>query len=151
MAIIEKLTAIATAIRNKTGKTATLTLDEMATEIAALAAVDKNKILIDYGEYIPTSTTYGYLYLEHGLGVVPTFSVAVADAAPSDDSFRISVWYKVGSYAHGEQDCSTTTLTWNYAGSVTDETKFMLKQASENYGQLKAGYKYTWVVVKVVA
>ena len=34
MALIDKLTAIANAIRGKTGKTAELTLDEMATEIA---------------------------------------------------------------------------------------------------------------------
>lgn len=36
MALIEKLTAIANAIRSKTGKSATLTLDEMPTEIASI-------------------------------------------------------------------------------------------------------------------
>lgn len=36
MALIDKLTAIANAIRGKTGKTAELTLDEMATEITAI-------------------------------------------------------------------------------------------------------------------
>lgn len=36
MALIDKLTAIANAIRGKTGKTAELTLDEMATEIAGI-------------------------------------------------------------------------------------------------------------------
>lgn len=38
MALIDKLTAIADAIRAKTGKTATMTLDEMPTEIAAIEA-----------------------------------------------------------------------------------------------------------------
>lgn len=38
MALIDKLTAIADAIRVKTGKTATMTLDEMPTEIAAIEA-----------------------------------------------------------------------------------------------------------------
>lgn len=36
MALIDKLTAIANAIRGKTGKTAELTLDEMVTEITAI-------------------------------------------------------------------------------------------------------------------
>lgn len=36
MALIDKLTAIADAIRAKTGKTATMTLDEMPTEIAGI-------------------------------------------------------------------------------------------------------------------
>ena len=36
MALIDKLTAIANAIRSKTGKSATLTLDEMPTEIASI-------------------------------------------------------------------------------------------------------------------
>lgn len=38
MALIDKLSAIGTAIRNKTGKTALMTLDEMPTEIASITS-----------------------------------------------------------------------------------------------------------------
>ena len=37
MALTDKLSAIGTAIRNKTGKTALMTLDEMPTEIAGIS------------------------------------------------------------------------------------------------------------------
>ena len=37
MALIEKLTAIADAIRTKTGKTDPMTLDQMAEEIAGMS------------------------------------------------------------------------------------------------------------------
>ena len=51
MALIDKLTAIANAIRSKSGKTATLTLDEMPTEIAALSAEEQLKAS-EYPYYI---------------------------------------------------------------------------------------------------
>ena len=37
MALTDKLTAIANAIRSKTGKTETMTLDQMPTEIEAIS------------------------------------------------------------------------------------------------------------------
>ena len=53
MALIDKLTAIANAIRSKSGKTAALTLDEMPTEIAALSAEEQLKAS-EYPSYIHT-------------------------------------------------------------------------------------------------
>lgn len=46
MALIDKLTAIADAIRGKTGKTEEMTLDQMATEIAVIEVGGENDVLL---------------------------------------------------------------------------------------------------------
>lgn len=48
MAITDKLTAIADAIRGKTGKTDALTLDQMATEIAGIQAGGGDELFVSY-------------------------------------------------------------------------------------------------------
>ena len=51
MALTDKLTAVADAIRGKTGKTEPLTLDQMAAEIAGIVAGDGG-LAYDMGEFV---------------------------------------------------------------------------------------------------
>lgn len=60
MALIEKLTAIADAIRGKTGKEDALTLDQMATEIEGMETGDEVFISSPTGQYYG-----GIIYTKH--------------------------------------------------------------------------------------
>ena len=51
MALTNKLSAIGDAIRNKTGKSALLTLDQMPREIESIETGEKEKVLTKLGEY----------------------------------------------------------------------------------------------------
>lgn len=75
MALTDKLTAIADAIRGKTGKTDGLTLDQMATEIAGIEAGggggDINAVkFIDVDITVDASTTTKKQYIVDGLGFI---------------------------------------------------------------------------------
>jgi hypothetical protein len=62
MALTDKLTAIADAIRGKTGKTDGLTLDQMAAEIAGIEAGGGGENLLDYAgnlQYAFQKTNFG--------------------------------------------------------------------------------------------
>lgn len=56
MALTDKLTSIANAIREKTGKTEEMTLDQMATEIAGIETGGGGSM--ESGEFVGTASTY---------------------------------------------------------------------------------------------
>lgn len=72
MALIDKLTAIADAIRAKTGKTTTMTLDEMPTEIAgieidsvyasAIGILYKPNMVLNAEELTPSPSLTNYMF-----------------------------------------------------------------------------------------
>lgn len=71
MALTDKLTAIATAIRAKTGKTAAMTLDEMPTEISGIQAGGGGAALnIAYGDTAPEDTSKLWVKCAEPSGVV---------------------------------------------------------------------------------
>ena len=82
MALIEKLTAVADAIRGKTGGTEKLTLDGMATAIAGMEAGGGGGLAYDMGEFVldtdanQVKTTNG---IPHNLGDVPDFVLIWTD------------------------------------------------------------------------
>lgn len=84
MALTEKLTAIADAIRGKTGKTEEMTLDQMATEIAGITGGGGDGLAYDMGEFVLDSDMKAMNHksgsgIHHSLGEVPDFIVIWTD------------------------------------------------------------------------
>lgn len=77
MALIDKLTAIADAIRTKTGKEDKLTLEQMATEIEGISGGLK----CDMGTFtVDSDTNYTNPFpIPHNLGAVPKFILVWTD------------------------------------------------------------------------
>ena len=84
MALTNKLTAIADAIRGKTGKSEEMTLDQMAIEIAGISGGGGGGLAYDMGEFVLDSDTH-YLYtskgdgIPHELGETPDFILVWTD------------------------------------------------------------------------
>ena len=104
MALTDKLTAIANAIRNKTGKSDALTLDQMATEIESISAGGSTE------EWIGDGNTHIWITLGEGrtspiLGVCPNGTVTVdwGDGTTPDTltgtSTSTVVWTPTHEYA----------------------------------------------------
>lgn len=74
MALTDKLTAIAEAIRGKTGGTEALTLDQMAAEIAGIET-GGGGLAYDMGEFVLDADTVSGkgISVPHSLGVTPEF------------------------------------------------------------------------------
>lgn len=68
-----KMTAIADAIREKTGESGTLTLDAMASAIEALEVGGGMKVT--YGTFTASETLSSKYSVEHGLGTTPDFGL----------------------------------------------------------------------------
>lgn len=83
MSIHSKMTAIADAIRGKTGGTALLTLDGMAAAIASIASGgSSNGLAYDMGEFVLDADTNANLdiIVPHNLGEKPGFIIVWTDA-----------------------------------------------------------------------
>ena len=81
MALIDKLTAIADAIRGKTGGTALLTLDDMAAAIAGIPSGGGSGLDYDMGEVVLENDTAGIptISVNHQLGMTPGFILVWTD------------------------------------------------------------------------
>lgn len=83
MALIDKLTAIADAIRGKTGGTALLTLDDMAAAIAGISSGGGggSGLAYDMGEFVLEADTIAgeNTYISHNLGEKPGFILVWTD------------------------------------------------------------------------
>lgn len=84
MALTNKLTAIADAIRGKTGKSEEMTLDQMAIEIAGISSGGGGGIAYDMGEFVLDADVHN-LYtnrgdgIPHELGETPDFILVWTD------------------------------------------------------------------------
>lgn len=82
MSVNEKMTAIADAIRAKTGGTTSLTLDGMAQAIAGIRAEGGGGLAYDMGEFVldsDTQTAEKNAGIPHGLGSTPDFILVWTD------------------------------------------------------------------------
>lgn len=83
MALIDKLTAIADAIRGKTGGTALLTLDDMAAAIAGIPSGGGggSGLAYDMGEFVleSDSNVTSPTYISHNFGEKPGFVLVWTD------------------------------------------------------------------------
>ena len=95
MGLIEKLTAVADAIRSKTGGTEELTLDQMPTEISGIITGGGAQVLT-YTAASSMAANYLVIEIEHGLGKIPTAILAInhdfLDAWGTDTSHHTWIW-----------------------------------------------------------
>lgn len=157
--LIEKLTAIADAVREKTETTDALTLDAMAEAIAALETGGGYTT----GTFtLSEDTAVADLTFEHGLGKVPKglcigLNTENNAASVSIGTFRVisTIAYTVESSArirlvHIVQGANDTVML--YAGIIDEadgkidaNTVFALHESS-GYCSYLAGKPYRWIV-----
>ena len=81
MALTDKLTNIADAIREKTGSTRTMNLEEMAAAIAGITGGGGAGLTYDMGEFVLDADTKGLRppSIPHNLGEIPEFILVWTD------------------------------------------------------------------------
>ena len=129
MALTNKLTAIADAIRGKTGKTAQMTLDQMATEIAGIETGGGGSAIYS-GEFtpaenlttisidIPGNYTYFVIY---ATAKVTGYSVKATGFLFTDNASPL--WYAIASNNTGAS-LGTVIYEFQYA----DETNKIIER-----------------------
>lgn len=116
MALTDKLTAIADAIRAKTGDTAKMTLDGMVGAIASIEAgggppENMNVFLLTLTEPHPTSAEGWELVIPHGLNTVPAFAVAMR-TTPVESAVDFRGWFG---------DAGVNAMQTNFVGGNTEK------------------------------
>lgn len=162
MSVDSKMTAIANAIRAKTGGTAALTLDGMATAIAGISTgssssgVDLPSFIteINFGTFSYSSNT-GSISVEHGLAAKPKGFAVWRGAVSSNPGTA----YINAAYGHSYKFFNTSTggafygTTWVLCGSTStnlgsynaDATSFDLYATNFTYLNAQAGVTYYWI------
>ena len=114
MSVNSKLTAIADAIREKTGESGTLTLDGMAAAVAGIEAGGGN-YKVTHGSFTPSESTTigntGEYAITHGLGEKPSLFVLRAEGGNQKYSLRLYVIVDNANanYPYGHVVTATTT------------------------------------------
>lgn len=164
MSVNTKMTAIADAIRAKTGGTAALSLDAMAEAIAGLevGGLPDGLEVLTCGSWTPTYDMV-YYTLTHNLGVVPDFLYVVA-ANPSGLTYDSNTKYMLAYYTAGRLggDVNKITVYRAYSGSdiyafdtargpdassnVTATTYNL--QTNYDNRRFKSGMVYKWICGK---
>lgn len=161
MSVNSKMTAIADAIRAKTGGTAKLSLDGMASAIAGISTGSSGGIElpsfiseINFGTFSYSSNT-GSISVKHGLSAKPAGFAVWRGAVPSNPG----VAYINAAYGHSYKYFNSSTggafygTTWVLCGSTStnlgsynaDATSFDLYSSSHTYLQAQAGVTYYWI------
>lgn len=165
MALIDKLTAIADAIRDKTGGTEALTLEQMPTEIAGIevggGGLPAGVSALAIGTYTPTSDVSSAVGIEHGLGVTPNFFFMSVEGQEmlnaSDFKYYITTEFGLAQkfmmsanqleafriYRYSNGTSFTQSAAVGIMGQFANTTHFYA-YASSTYN-LKAGVAYRWV------
>ena len=164
MALTDKLTAIADAIREKTGGTGPLTLAEMPLAIANIkngsdgGGLPSGVTALASGTLTPATDVTATLNQPHGLGVAPNFFFLYAEGQPlnpADFNYYITHQFgmaqaytgtgangafRIARYSNGTL---FNTIQSAIAAAAFNETSFPI-HASSTYS-LKAGVTYHWV------
>lgn len=158
MALTDKLTAIANAIRSKTGKSATLTLEQMVTEITGVetgGGLPTGINEIAYGESTLTSDqTSGIWGVSHGMMSSPNFAFVMIKTDTVVDGMitHIAVTRRgekvTGGirYYNSSGTASATTLsaTNGSAWESISMRQFVLSW-NPSTCTLKGGHTYIWI------
>lgn len=176
MALIDKLTAIADAIRGKTGGTDPLTLDQMSVAIAGIETGGGSSGASGiYMAKITPASDADELTVTHNLGttdillavcfaetlgnVTPTFNGAVAKFwAKSDIPRRVaSSWNEPNYDAHFSYNYANgimiggTPNSGAYFCTVKDENNFNFARAGSSAAKYMAGVTYTVIIMAASA
>lgn len=182
MSVNEKMTAIADAIRAKTGGTELLGLDAMAEAIAAITggSIGENKYEVISGSFVPATDVKEEYRINTGLldpdgtYVNDCFYMVFADSDVSSTMYGYELilgllFYNVGNtkYSTGRYterrltyrasnstDSPTTSTSADYFYTVRNnlngaggEIQIAI-ECTQWRAVLKAGRRYTWVVIK---
>lgn len=164
----ETLTAIANAIREKTGGTNPIDPSQMATEISGMSGggLPFGIEALAAGTYTITTESTSGIDIEHGLGVTPNFFLwtldgedmvvaapykivsslnicrTVSENATASNSYAVSVVYKYynssSNYSIGYTDVRSSNAK-TYMNATT------CRMRASNSSKLLAGYTYRWV------
>lgn len=157
MSVNEKMTAIADAIRAKTGGTELLGLDAMAQAIAALetgGGLPEGISALAYGSFMyALDKEFNSAYVTHNLGVTPNFYMILTNDAKSLASNYI-VW-ALGMYGKStnSRNISYTYRTSsgyysnNFNGSISapGSNGWALGYADSTH-KYKANKEYMWII-----
>lgn len=165
MALTNKLTAIANAIRSKTGKSGKMTLEQMVTEINSISGggLPSGFTAIAKGSHtISTAVTGSSTFtISHNLGYVPDMFLFyaksnIAVAYSMLYAFRCSMFgWRSSSYQNlcGYHGNSTTTVSATNATTsygvktlTTSQATITPYSTSTSYGW-RAG-EYEWIAIK---
>lgn len=122
MSVNSKMTAIADAIRAKTGGTDPLGLDAMAQAIAAISGgVELPDFIseINFGTFKPASTTTSYVNIEHGLSGAPSMYVIYLPAVYETNRYRSRYVFGYGYYVYDDANRRVATLLKEYGGTYS--------------------------------
>lgn len=157
----EKMTAIANAVRGKTGGTEPLTLDGMAAAIAGIqtgggsGVVESGTFTVDkdsIGVVIPVSKKCSFLVIWYPLTEIPgpfsAYNLICCCAIDSVLSYGLYINYNAqGLAANGKlasaygQEGGMTTYAYFYEDSIS----FCARFSGSSSEKFIAGYEYNWI------
>lgn len=163
MSVFDKMTAIADAIRGKTGGTAALTLDQMATAIAGLEAGEGVSLPgvaeVSCGEFVPASDVSA-MSISHGLSERPQLCAIWATGELKYAQLVASSICYVSDARDGNTKAEMSLATAGTGtalylanssslrggiSSVDDTAFYITKGSTEKF--LTAGTKYCWLAM----
>lgn len=139
MALTDKLTAIADAIRGKTGKSDSMTLDQMPTEIAGIVTGGGGANVLTYTAAETLSGTGIIIEIEHGLGKIPKSFYAINETFLSvfgtETTHHTWFWAAGSNYNHRIYSTSTTQLGASSSQTlgIADTTAYCYADAEKIY------------------
>lgn len=159
MSVNTKMTAIADAIRAKTGGTAALSLDAMAEAIAGLGSGLSDDIEeINYGTYEHASSGIsgsGFVTVEHGLSGKPHLFAAVVDmdysvSIPEVDNYTTVVSASTCVIYTNSTPVNIGAQVYTlYNGSVSRASVNSASDTTAYLGSyIKYGAVYRWIAVR---
>lgn len=143
MALIDKLTAIADAVRAKTGGTELLTLDQMAAAIGGISGGGGvTGLAYDMGEFVLDADSTGFGKIYHNLGELPGFVLVWTDdyvgVTNPDTSFPTSLGFLWMDRIMGLANWFTSSVsgdgtTVNFTQSKASTGMNVVKPTSRTY------------------
>jgi hypothetical protein len=174
MSVNEKMTAIANAIRNKTGKTNKLTLDQMPLEIDSIGSVG---IQSASGTYTLATDAVGITIDVSNVGFIPDLAIVYLDdsemnyttqptkmwilqlqpdlldfiglAEPSNTEFTTTNIVVIFRGSKGTYTQATASNNSNYIGKPINSDEIVVKVGRPNSTYPVIAGTYKWFVYKV--
>lgn len=157
MALIEKLTAIADAIRGKTGGTEGMTLEAMVSAIEGIEAgggggLPAGITEIQTGSWTQaTNDSSGSFTIPHGCSRTPRFIIVNSDYATSGASVSNSVQLVAATYGDDGNISGSGQLAGGSSGTGGNLTWDNVNMTFFNYTarRWRQGNTYTWYAICV--
>lgn len=148
----EKMTAICDALREKSGETEKLSLDDIVRVIGELTSGGEGTEVIEYASKSYTGSTNNKT-ISHGLTSAPSVVVmfryeSVTSSSSSGQELLFSAYVK-GQYIYAYKTSGSSTVTCRKTSSYTEN--YCIRAASLNItvpSNLRTGDVYYWVATR---